>query len=129
VISRNNGWLTVNPDNMSRKNAFEKKQKEDMHKTSFMSPQWMHTQAKRDEENHKQFKAQSVFRQNIRAENNRVFLSDAKELPKSIFNIGSVRHNVMSLGDAANGFSKTTPLRNISVEPVRMIEWAEKNAK
>lgn len=42
VISRTNGWLTVDPKNMSRKNAFEKKMKGNLHKTSHMSPSWMH---------------------------------------------------------------------------------------
>jgi hypothetical protein len=31
VISRNNGWLTVDPKTMSRKNCFEKKVKGDIH--------------------------------------------------------------------------------------------------
>lgn len=43
VISRNNGWLTVDPDTMSRKNAYEKKLKGNLHKTSHMSPSFMHT--------------------------------------------------------------------------------------
>ena len=49
VISRNNGWLTVDPETMSRKNAYEKKVKGNLHKTSHMSPTWMHTNAVRDE--------------------------------------------------------------------------------
>jgi hypothetical protein len=62
----------------------------------------MHTQGKRDEENFNSFKAKSGFGQNIRAGTNRVYLSDAKEQPKSIFNIGQVRHNVMTTQDATN---------------------------
>ena len=88
VISRNNGWLTVNPDTMSRKNAMEKKAKGDMHLTSLMAPSWMLTNAKRDEEKLKMFKGLSATRQNIRCESNRLILADANELPKSIFNIG-----------------------------------------
>ena len=34
VISRNNGWLTVDPTSLSRKNCYEKKAKGDIHKTS-----------------------------------------------------------------------------------------------
>lgn len=49
MISRNNGWLTVDPNTMSRKNAFEKETKGNLHKTSHMSPSWMQTEAKRDE--------------------------------------------------------------------------------
>jgi hypothetical protein len=38
VISRSNGWLTVDEKTMSRKNAFEKKMKGDLHRSSLMSP-------------------------------------------------------------------------------------------
>lgn len=88
MISRNNGWLTVDPNTMSRKNAFEKETKGNLHKTSHMSPSWMQTEAKRDEVQMKQFKPLTVKRQNIRCESNRLFLADKQEPPKSIFNLG-----------------------------------------
>ncbi len=100
VISRNNGWLTVDPDTMSRKNAYEKKMKGNLHKTSHMSPTWMHTQAVRDEAQLKFFKPQTVKRQNLRCESNRVYLSDRHEPPKSIFNLGQFRHNLPTKLDA-----------------------------
>lgn len=43
VISKNNGWLTVDPETQSRKNAFENKMRGDVHKVSLMSPPWMQT--------------------------------------------------------------------------------------
>ena len=88
VISRNNGWLTVDPMTFSRKNAFEKRMKGNLHKTSHMSPSWMHTDAQRDEEKLKQFKPMTVKRQNLRCESNRLYLADRIELPKSVFNLG-----------------------------------------
>ena len=88
MISRNNGWLTVDPDTMSRKNAYEKKMKGNLHKTSHMSPPWMQTQAQRDEIQMKNFKPMSVKNRNLRCESNRVYLADKFEPPKSIFNLG-----------------------------------------
>lgn len=62
VISRNNGWLTVDPMNFSRKNAFEKRMKGNVHKTSHMSPSWMQTEAVRDDTQLKSFKPMTVKR-------------------------------------------------------------------
>lgn len=76
VISRNNGWLTVNPNTMSRKNAFEKQRKGNLHQSSVMSPSWMHSDAKRDEESQKLFKSKPLYGQNLRIEKNRVILAD-----------------------------------------------------
>ena len=73
---------------MSRKNAFEKKAKGDIHKTSLMSPPWMQTQAKRDDEKLTMFKARPLYEHNTRGEKNRVLLADSKEPPKSIYNLG-----------------------------------------
>lgn len=46
VISRNKGWLTVDPETMSRKFCLDKKLKGDLHKASEMSPEWMQTKFK-----------------------------------------------------------------------------------
>ena len=56
VISKNNGWLTVDPAVQSRKNAFEKKMRGDVHKVSLMSPSWMQTLYKPDKGEIKKFK-------------------------------------------------------------------------
>ena len=88
LISRNNGWLTVDPITMSRKNAFEKRVKGNLHKSSHMSPSWMQTGAQRDEEQVKNFKPMTVKRQNLRCESNRLYLADRNPLPRSIFNLG-----------------------------------------
>ncbi len=79
VMSRNNGWLTVDPTTQSRKNAFEKKSKGDLHQSSKMAPGWMHTQAKRDDILMKTFMNRPAENKNLRCEKNRVILADRDE--------------------------------------------------
>lgn len=90
----------MDPVSQSRKNAFEKQARGNMHKTSHMSPSWMQTEAKRDEDKVKSFKPLTVKRQNLRCEENRLYLADKQEPPKSIFNLGQVRHNLMTKDEA-----------------------------
>ncbi|CDW77658.1 UNKNOWN [Stylonychia lemnae] len=122
VVSRSNGWLTVDPNTMSRKNAFEKQLKGNLHKTSHMSPQWMQTEAKRDEAQFQSYKPQTVKRQNIRCESSRLFLSEKYDMPKSVFNIGQIRHNLLTKEEAQK---QLQIFRNTSTEPVRFLEWKE----
>ena len=51
------------------------------------------------------FRARPVYESNTRCEKNRVLLADAKEPPKSIFNIGQLRHNVMSHDESQKLFA------------------------
>ena len=60
-----------------------------------MAPPWMQTQAKRDEERLNQFKAVSTNGKNLRIEKNRVILTEKEDLPKSVWNTGSIRHNMI----------------------------------
>lgn len=68
VISKINGWLTVDPENMSRKKCYENRKRTDIQKPSFMAPQWMQVEAKRDEERLKMFKVVSTNGGNMRIE-------------------------------------------------------------
>ncbi len=42
----------------------------------------------------------TVKRQNVRCESNRLYLADRVEPPKSIFNLGQIRHNVSTKEEA-----------------------------
>jgi hypothetical protein len=89
---------------MSRKNAFEKKMRGDMHKTSLMSPSWMQNESKpKDSEKFKMFKAMSAANKNLRCENKRVLIAEKNEPAKSIFSYGHMRHNVLTKAEAENG--------------------------
>lgn len=50
VVSKINGWITVDPDTMNRREAYEKRRLSNIRKTSMMAPTWMQCHAKRDEE-------------------------------------------------------------------------------
>lgn len=95
VISGNQGWITVAPDNLSRKKPIEKQfQASDNTKTSVLTPSWM----KIDAPNRVQGDTMKgrVEKFGLREESNRTFLTDKQQPGKSIFSIGSVRHNVHS---------------------------------
>ena len=76
VISKINGWLTVDPETMNRKDAYEKRRLSDIRKTSVMGPLWMQNNAHRDEDRLNLFKVVSTNGSNMRIERNRVILSD-----------------------------------------------------
>lgn len=41
VVSKINGWITVDPDTMNRREAYEKRRLSNIRKTSMMAPTWM----------------------------------------------------------------------------------------
>ena len=41
VVSKINGWLTVDPETMNRREAYEKRKLTNIRKTSMMAPNWM----------------------------------------------------------------------------------------
>ena len=59
----------------------------------------MQTEAHKDEAKIKLFHPRSMYGSNVRSEKNRVILADRNELPKSIYNLGQLRHNVSSKND------------------------------
>ena len=89
-----------------------------------MAPTWMQTQATRDEERLNLFKAVSTNGKNMRIEKNRVVLAEKEELPKSVWNTGSIRHNMIQ-----NPITVYETARNITSNPVRLLEWKEDQNK
>lgn len=53
-------------------------------------------------------------------------MADRKDLPKSIFNFGTMRHNVVSQIEAKREQSKS---KNLVMEPVRLLEWKENTGR
>lgn len=49
MISKINGWITVDAKTMNRKDALEKRPKGDVKKPSLMAPVWMQNKGERDE--------------------------------------------------------------------------------
>jgi hypothetical protein len=110
---------------MNRREAYEKRRLTNIRKTSMMAPTWMQQQAQRDEHRLHMFKAVSTNGTNMRIERNRVILNDKEDIPKSIFNTGSIRHNM--LGDPEKTVYATA--RNFTMKPVRLLEWNEEPSK
>ena len=81
---------------MNRRESYEKRKLANIRMTSAMAPTWMQCEAKRDNQRFQLFKPISTNGTNMRIEKKRVILQDKEELPKSIFNTGSIRHNMIS---------------------------------
>jgi hypothetical protein len=74
IVSKNQGWITVSPNEQNRKRPFEKNgQGGDATKTSILTPSWMQLDFPKNKSD--TMKA-SVEKFGLRAENNRTFLCD-----------------------------------------------------
>jgi len=60
MISKINGWITVDPETMNRREAYEKRKLTNIRKTSMMAPTWMQCNSKRDDERMQMFKPVST---------------------------------------------------------------------
>lgn len=98
VISKINGWITVDAKTLNRQEALEKRPKGDVKKPSLMAPQWMQPKGVRDEKRYNTFKVLSTNAiGGGTIPKNRVILTDKEDPPRSLFNAGSVRHNFMQV--------------------------------
>ncbi len=82
VISKANGWLTVDSQTLSRKNAYEKYSVRLVNReTSPLSPSWMQNvnQLQRDEQSLVELKKAPLFGHYSRVENNRIILFDSRQ--------------------------------------------------
>jgi hypothetical protein len=77
VISKTNGWLTVDAETLDRKHAIEKDTKINIRNTSKLAPPWMITDQVRDEKRFRMFKPLPTIGQNVNLEPKRVLLGDA----------------------------------------------------
>ena len=125
IISNNQGWITVAPENQNRKHPMEKDKLEDFSKTNKLSPEWMQT-------NHEKpgtdpLKAVGCYN-NARKERARLIIAEKVQPPRSVFNIGTFRHNVANEEQAAQSMAEAVK-NGMVMHPVRMIEWNETNPK
>jgi len=123
VISKVSGWLTVDPETLSRKNAIEKDQKINIRNTSKAAPQWMINDKSRDEERFRLFKPTPVVGHNVNIEPKRVVLLEANPPKRTIFNGGFSR-----LEDASTSSKRATLAQEIA-KPHRFMQWEEDTSK
>ena len=98
--------------------AIEKSTKLNVRNTSKLAPPWMITDQQADVKTQKMFKKQSVVGHNVRFETNRIVLAETNQIPKSVFNINQLRHDVMRPEDVGI-VSGRPPM----AKPSRLIEW------
>lgn len=128
VISKTTGWLTVDPETLDRKHAIEKDTKINIRNTSKLAPPWMITDQVRDEKRFRMFKPLPVIGHNVNLEPKRVLLGDATQIRKSIFNVDTLRHNVVNLEEIGARTKSKGGLPKFQKEfmkPSRLIEWEE----
>ena len=94
VISKTQGWITVTPRGKNRKRPVEKLSLGNASKVNQLSPVWM--QVEHEKPGADPLKP-SVVHHGVRYESNRTFLVEKKQPLRSIFDIGTMRHNVSSV--------------------------------
>lgn len=119
VISKNQGWITIDPKNPDRKKPVEKYAvSDDATASSKLTPNWMQCQYPKNKSDF--MKSVVPNTTNLREESNRTYLIDKVPPAKSIWSIGDIRHNVTST-EQAEMFSKQAQTSNI----VRLMDWPD----
>jgi len=107
---------------MDRKHPLEKERLTDFSSTNKLSPEWMQvTHKKKGTDPLKQIPTYLGVRQ----EHNRSILVEKVQPKRSIFNSGSIRHNVHSVELTNKFMDAAFASGNVVDHPVRMIEWNE----
>lgn len=122
IVSKNQGWITVERERPSRKRPVEKAHLGDATKTNRLSPQWMQILAEKPLYDPMKPSAAIV---GVRAEKNRTILIDKDQPKRSIYDLGSVRHNVHSKEEAQSHMASALKSGKVVAKPVRFIEWLE----
>ena len=91
VISKNQGWITVGTDNPDRKHPVEKQRLGDVKKVNVLSPEWMQVTHKNPGPDPLEA---ACVKHGVRHESNRTFLVEKSQPKKSVFELGSHRHNL-----------------------------------
>jgi hypothetical protein len=93
IVSRNQGWITVEPENLDRKHPLEKKRLGDVSKVSELSPIWMQV----DHEKPKSDPLKSIgIEGNSRIKANRTQLVDKVQQNRSIFAVQTANGQAVS---------------------------------
>jgi hypothetical protein len=123
VVSRIQGWITVTPRTKNRKKPVEKfGVSGDAAKTSALTPNWMQCHYPKNTTD--MMKSTVPSTTNLRAEQNRTYLIEKQQPPKSIWSFGDIRHNVHSEAQAKE-FNVQAQSNNV----VRLMEWKENSTR
>ena len=97
VISKASGWITVTPRRKDRKHPIEKQTLGDVKKVNVLSPVWMQVEHKAPDSDPM---IPTSVKHGVRHETNRTFLVEKKQPRRSIFALGTMRHNVPTKAEA-----------------------------
>ena len=90
IVSKNQGWITVNPQEMDRKHPLEKSKLGDVTKVNVLSPEWMQVNHQKPGPDPLKAISPPVA---MKSETNRTILVEKNQPKRSIFNLGTFRHN------------------------------------
>lgn len=93
IISKTQGWITVTPKEKNRKRPIEKLKLGDATKVNQLSPVWMQVEHEKPGPDPLRPK---VVHHGVRQEANKTFLVEKNQPMRSIFDLGTTRHNVHS---------------------------------
>lgn len=100
IISKNQGWITLTPRSMNRRKPLERDgNANDNTKTSILTPSWMQIPVDPASAPKSDPMGPAIFGI-LRKENNRTYLVEKDQPKRSVFETGSMRHNV-PFGDMA----------------------------
>ena len=94
VVSKTQGWITISPKTLDRKKPIEKERLGDASKVNALSPAWMQVSHKKPGPDPL---ITTAVKHGVRHEANRTFLVEKNQPQRSIFNLGSFRHNLHSV--------------------------------
>lgn len=96
VISKNQGWITLTAKTMNRRKPIERDFcATDSTKTSILTPSWMQIPIDPNSAPKSDPMAAATFNGGVlRQENNRTYLVEKEQPKRSVFEAGSMRHNV-----------------------------------
>ena len=94
----------------------------DASKVNQLSPVWM--QVEHEKPGPDPLRPHAIL-VGVRQESNRQFLVERQQPLRSIFDIGTTRHNVHSTEDKEYWQKKAVETGNVSNEPQRLVNWKE----
>ncbi|CDW89150.1 UNKNOWN [Stylonychia lemnae] len=120
IVSKCQGWITVDPDqNLSRNKPFERQPNYmNEHDNSKLAPQWMTSCSiarQTQKKNKKDLDFDSTTQKGLLYEGSRTFLVDRQQPQRSVLNLGHTRHNVP--------FKQMIQEIHASSQPARLVEW------
>jgi hypothetical protein len=114
VISKNQGWITLTPKAMNRRKPLEREgNANDNTKTSILTPSWMQIPIDPNSAPKSDPMGSAIFGKILRQENNRTYLVEKEQPKRSVFEGGSMRHNV-AFGEIA---AKNMAAGNLTMKP------------